>query len=113
MKPRKCPNCKSDVPKYWLNPINKNMLVGRCQTCRKTVNLGKPGRDDQPAAPPSVNGTGKTEGQKKAPQKEAKKTGRSAKPAKPAGEPAAASASAAVRKPGGFGAKLRKFFEFD
>jgi hypothetical protein len=40
MKTLKCPDCKADITRYWINPIRKDQYVGRCSSCRKMVNLG-------------------------------------------------------------------------
>lgn len=40
MKALKCPDCKAEITRYWINPIRKDQYVGRCSSCRKMVNLG-------------------------------------------------------------------------
>jgi hypothetical protein len=106
MKSRNCPNCKTEVTKYWPNPINKNMLVGRCSTCRKTVNLGKPGNESESAPPTRTAGDGKKE-KGKAKEKSGRKKTRSQQPGSGSAPPAAPA------KRSGIGAAVRSFFEFD
>jgi hypothetical protein len=114
MKARTCPHCKNEVLKYHINPINEEMLVGYCRTCRKTVNLGKPGRDDQPSAPAIVNAGRQTQAPIQAQKKEGKKTGKPGRPRKhiePVREPVPAHPAPAKRN--GFRARIAEFFEFD
>jgi hypothetical protein len=107
MKPRKCPKDGTEIKKYWPNPINKNMLVGRCPTCGKLVNLGppdgsgseqrKPAGDGKPAAKAKVQEKGK-----------AKESRGAAVPIIPVER-----APSSDRVGRTFATKLRSFFEID
>lgn len=115
MNPRVCKTCKTEVRKFWVNPINKNMLVGRCPTCKKTVNLGNP--DVRKPAPVATGGaaavtpvvTRKTREEKARPavKKQVEKITVKKR------EPETVTAPAAAARRSGFGAKLADFFGID
>jgi len=109
MKPRKCPNCKTEIAKYWPNPLHKEtQLVGRCPKCGKMVNLGKPDKETES----STRAAGAASSQQKKETGKAKEKGRQkAKHGRPAKPPAASSAAAPKRT--GFRARLAEFFEYD
>jgi predicted RNA-binding Zn-ribbon protein involved in translation (DUF1610 family) len=106
LKSYQCPKCGSKVKKFWNNPVG-GIVVGRCETCRKLVNLGKTEgptaaatAEAGQAAPPQKKEV------KKAPRASARgKSKRAARP-QPAPAPAPAAKRAGVR------GALADFFEW-
>lgn len=114
MKTLKCPECKTEIARFWINPIRKDQLVGRCSACRKMVNLGSSDQADKApqAGPKGKEQTAADSGKRKA----ASRAGRNSQRKPAAGakrQPVRTGKDVPVEQPGKRGrvlAGIRDFF---
>ena len=116
MKPKKCPECATEILRYWPNPIRKDHYVGRCPTCRKMVNLGnveatpKDDKGGKPAQTPKEQQPAQQPAGK-APARAHRKRGSGKRARRPDGSHQHSQQPAEQPKRAGFGGFIREFFD--